>query len=92
MGGIEKFKQISNEYMSSKNIRRKLLRGEVSKKIQDAMGTNGVTVGDIANKLGLADCVVERRVEDCANLTLDELADIAGAIGVVIKFELKEAK
>ena len=91
--GIEKFARISKNYMENPDIRKEMVKNEVTKKILDAMEEKNISKADLARKLKTTPSNVSQILNGNRNLTIDTICEISMALGMIsqISFEIGRA-
>lgn len=91
--GIEKFARISKNYMENPDIRKEMVKNEVTKKILDAMEEKNISKADLARKLKTTPSNVSQILNGNRNLTIDTICEISMALGMIsqISFEDKDS-
>ena len=81
--GIEKFARISKNYMENPDIRKEMVKNEVTKKILDAMEEKNISKADLARKLKTTPSNVSQILNGNRNLTIDTICEISMALGMI---------
>ena len=81
--GIEKFARISKNYMENPDIRKEMVKNEVTKKILDAMEEKNISKADLARKLKTTPSNVSQILNGNRNLTIDTICEISMALGMM---------
>lgn len=81
--GIKKFARISKNYMDNPDVRKEMLKNEVTKKILDAMKEKGVSRADLARKLDKTPSNISQILNGNRNLTIDTICEISMALGMI---------
>ncbi len=91
--GIKRFISSSKTYMDNPDIRKEMLKNEVTKKILDAMEEKKFSKADLARKLNTTPSNVSQILNGHRNLTVDTICEISMALGMVsqIGFEDKDS-
>jgi len=81
--GIEKFARISKTYMENPDIRKEMVKNEVTKKILDAMEVKDISKADLARKLNTTPSNISQILNGNRNLTIDTICEISMALGMI---------
>ena len=81
--GIGNFTRISKIYMDNPDIRKEILKNEVSKKILVAMEEKDMSEVDLARKLNTTPSNVSQILNGNRNLTIDTICEISMALGMI---------
>lgn len=88
--GIENFTRISKSYMDNPDIRKEMLKNEVTKKILVAMEEKNMSEADLAKELHTTPSKVSQILSGYTNLTLDTICEISMALGMMSQVSLVE--
>ncbi len=88
--GIGNFIRISKTYMDNSNIRKEMLKNEVTKKILDAMKARNMSEADLARELHTTPSNVSQILSGYTNLTLDTICEISMALGMMSQISFVE--
>ncbi len=81
--GIGNFTRISKIYMDNPDIRKEMLKNEVSKKILVAMEEKDMSEANLAKKLNTTPSDVSQILNGIRNLTIDTICEISMALGMI---------
>ena len=85
--GIKKFARISKNYMDNPDVRKEMLKNEVTKNILDAMKKREMSKADLARKLDTSPSNISQILNGARNLTIDTICEISMALGMISQID-----